>query len=570
MRNQFFGGVQNLTETEDARPAVWLVYQNENRTIDYTFDCSSNDTALVSPFDEKDEVRNLLSPYDTLTLKRGPKKLGIDGSEEFNGCLDKLTLNPWDFRAYVRKEDWITPPPMLTRFSPGHDARILSKVRPDEKESIDIEFQFSQEMDCDSITKNILVSSTTADKSIPSVDSESVVCSKIQDSDPPPYIGAVTSAWSWKATLRDVSNGVHSLTIQNASTTDGVSTGSTDHVFFRIGQAENPMVFPRTANYSGSVLSKDADGLRVSHQASGADQWRYSTNWGSSWSDWQIYDGATVTVAKQKWSGSNRQKWNGDHIILQYWSRTTGSSTHIQHADVDQKQSPRRWPHLFANGVFNQFGFDGGLRNGFKLSNNLWKFHLNTEWPHEVQANVWGMNPDGQPDQSFIYGDIDNDTILDRLPPDALKPAMINLTEFPPSPHLAYQINIDDATYKYTLTPVGSRLQQIVVFALLWSLPVLAGAISIWTYMGAFYGVKFNKIGLSMPKGVSWFRSRHKFSKLEDDDIEEVHRMRPLFLSKAHQRYDSGVSNISVAPAAKEKRRKVIIATMEVTRPLEP
>ncbi|KAG9697868.1 putative alpha 1,3 glucan synthase, partial [Aureobasidium melanogenum] len=563
MRNQFFNGVQNLTGTADAKPAVWLVYQNENHTVDYTFDCSSNDTALISVFDEEEEVRNLLSPYDTLTLKRGPKKLGIDGSKTFNGCLDKLTMYPWDFRVYVRKADWIEPTPMLTRFSPGHDARILSRVNTGEKESVDVELQFSQEMDCDSITKNIVVTSTTADKISPGIDTKSVVCSKIQDSNPPPYIGAITSAWSWKATLVDVSNGVHSLTIQNASTTNGVSTGSTDHVFFRIGQAENPIVFPRTANYSSNVLSEGSDGdLLVSHQAAGADKWRYSTNWGSTWSDWQNYDGTNSTVKKQPWSGTKSQRWTGDHIVLQYWNRVLGSSTHIQHADANQKQAPRRFPHLFANGDFNQFGFDGGLKNSFKMADDGWDFHLMTEWPHLVQINVWGMNPDGQPDQSFIYGDIDNDTVLDRLPPDALSPAVINITKLPDT-YLAYKISIDDATYKYKLIPAGSRLVQVLTFALLWSLPVLTGAISIWTYMGAFYGVKFNKIGLSMPKGMPSFWKRHKFTKLADDDVEEVgHRMRPLFLSRSHQRYDSGASGITIA-ANKDKRRKVIIATME-------
>jgi alpha-1,3-glucan synthase len=388
MRNQFFNGVQNLTNSVDAKPAVWLVYQNEDHIVDYTFDCSSNDTALISVFDEEEEVRNLLSPYDTITLKRGPKKLSIDGSEKFNGCLDKLTMNPWDFRIYVRKADWIEPAPTLTRFNPGHDARILSNVGPGEKESVDIELQFSQEMDCDSITKNIIVTSTTADKSSPGLDTKSVVCSKIPDSNPLPYIGAVTSAWSWKATLVDVAHGVHSLTVQNASTTNGVSTGSTDHLFFRIGQAENPIVFPRTANYSSSVLSKGADGaLLVSHQADGADKWRYSTNWGSTWSDWQNYDGTNSTVKLQPWSGTKHQKWSGDHIVLQYWNRVIGSSTHIQHADVDQK-APRRFPHLFAEGKFNQFGFDGGLKNTFKMSDDAWDFHLMTEWPHQVQVNV--------------------------------------------------------------------------------------------------------------------------------------------------------------------------------------
>jgi hypothetical protein len=50
---------------------------------------------------------------------------------------------------------------------------------------------------------------------------------------------------------------------------------------------------------------------------------------------------------------------------------------------------------------------------------------------------------------------------------------------------------------------------------------------------------------------------------LADDDVEEVgHRMRPLFLGKSHQRYDSAASGMSMG-TAKDKRRKVIIATME-------
>ncbi|KAI5272965.1 putative alpha 1,3 glucan synthase [Aureobasidium subglaciale] len=530
MRNQFFNGVQNLTGSTDAKPAVWLVYQNEDHSVDYTFDCSSNGTALVSVFDEEEEVRNLLSPYDTITLKRGTQKLEIDGSKKFNGCLDKLTLGAWDFRVYVRKADWIEPAPMLTRFNPGHDARVLSKVSQSKTECIDVEFQYSQEMDCDSITKGISITSTTANKGSPTLNTKSVVCSKIQDSDPPPYIGGITSVWSWKATLIDVSHGVHSLTIKNASTVDRVSTDSTDHVFFRIGQAENPIVFPRTANYSSNVLSKGNGGdLLVAHQAAGADKWRYSTNWGSTWSDWQNYDGATSTVTKQAWSGAKHQKWSGDHIM---WTKRKDLEDFLT---FSQTVSSTNSASMVAYET---------------LSSEL--------------VNVWGMNPDGQPDQSFIYGDIDNDAVLDRLPPDALSPALINLTEFSPNPYLAYKISISDASFTYKLIPTGSRLIQVLIFTLLWSLPILTGVVSIWTYMSAFYGVKFNKIGLSLPKGMPSFRNRHKFSKLADEDAEDIqgHRMQPLFLGKSHQRYDSGTSGITIA-ANKDKRRKVIIATME-------
>lgn len=32
-----------------------------------------------------------------------------------------------------------------------------------------------------------------------------------------------------------------------------------------------------------------------------------------------------------------------------------------------------------------------------------------------AQINVWGVNPDGQPDQTYVLGDADGDSVLDRL-----------------------------------------------------------------------------------------------------------------------------------------------------------
>ncbi|TKA69838.1 hypothetical protein B0A49_07425 [Cryomyces minteri] len=566
MRDQF-PQVQNLTGVSAGNQSVWLVYQNDNHTIKYAFDCASNETALIAPFDTKTVVKNLLSPYDELTLKDGPKKLGIDGSEELNGCLDELQLAAWDFRVYVPKSEWIAPPPMLTSFSPGHDARLLSTTTRDGQETVDIELQFSAEMECTSVTQNIILDSTTSDKSVPQIDNSSISCTNIVAVSPP-YVGAVASTWSWKAKLTGVSNGVHTLTVRNASASNGAVTDSVDRFIFRTGQADNPMVFPRLANHSSDVLHKEttSGALSASHKASGADKWRYSLNWGSSWSDWADYVGGNTTLAKQPWSGTNLQSWSGDHVILQYWSRMTGSSNYIQHGDVaSEKQIPRRFPHLFAHGPFNEYGFDGGLNNRFRLdSDGLWKFHFAAEWPSLFEVNVWGMNPDGLPDQSFVFGDVDNDTVLDRLPPDSLAPAVVNFTSLPPSPFLAYRMELNDGDYRFRRVPVGSRFHQVLLFALLWTIPVLTGATSIWTYMGAFYGVKFNKFGVGGAKNLlPKFGLRRKFEKLADDD-EEDHKLRPMLLANLRPRTVSTASATLIPTiAVSAKRRKVLIGTME-------
>lgn len=40
--------------------------------------------------------------------------------------LPEITLEPFGFRAYVPEDIWLIGPPVLTGFSPGHDARLLT------------------------------------------------------------------------------------------------------------------------------------------------------------------------------------------------------------------------------------------------------------------------------------------------------------------------------------------------------------------------------------------------------------------------------------------------------------
>jgi alpha-1,3-glucan synthase len=557
-----------IQELDAGNQSVWLVYSNEDHRVTYSFDCSQNETALLAPFPEGTTVKNLLSPYEEIKLEDGPnKKLFIDKSQEKNGCLKELVLDPWGFKAFVPKSAWEQPPPRLTNFIPGHDARLASTP------NLDIELHFSEESDCDLVTSNLIINSTTQDHSVPKIDKASIHCDKTTQSDAPSYGAYIASQWKWTATLNDVSDGIHMLTLDmssGAGTDAEKSTGSVDRLMFRVGQADNPLVFSQSPHSNPSNYAKDPQSkeLKVTHTAAGADKWRYSTNWGSSWSPWSDYEGGTATVAKLPWSGTPRQRWSGEHIILQYWSNMAGSSDHITHADTDWAQKiPRRFPHLFVHGNFNMFGFDGGLPNSLKLdaSKGVSKFHLSTEWPTKVQLNVWGMNPDGKPDQTFVYGDLDGDNVLDRALPGALSSTVLNFS-LPPSPHVAWSIKLDEASMRYELVPAGSRLVQILVFALLWALPIVAASLAIWIYMGAFYKIKFNKIGnpLKGKAGVlSFFKAkRGGFQRLDEEDRHSG--LRPLELGAMRNKGEKARSSYSGAVVApKTPRRCILIATME-------
>jgi alpha-1,3-glucan synthase len=253
-------------------------------------------------------------------------------------------------------------------------------------------------------------------------------------------------------------------------------------------------VFPRTANVSTTLLHRDNDGnLYITQQAPGAEKFRYSTNFQSTFSDWLDYTGGNVTLNATVWSGTKNQEWSGEHVNVQYWSSLLGSSDHVQEGDLDTPSgypSTRRWPHAFMMGPFNLYGFDAGIQNQMTLgSNGLWTYNFMADWPALVQVNLWGINPDGQPDQSYVYGDVDGDSILDRLPPSSLASNTLNITEGPTAPYLSWQIVINDGSRRFILLPQGSRHLQITMLVLMWIIPPITGIIAVIIFKKSFYQV---------------------------------------------------------------------------------
>ncbi|KAK0725972.1 hypothetical protein B0H67DRAFT_144279 [Lasiosphaeris hirsuta] len=522
-----------------ASKPVWFVYHNIDKETTYTFNCRNEKDAFISPFDSGAKVQNLFAPYDVITLENSPAELGFAGSEKNSGCISKITLKPFEFRAYVGEGDFVKPPPMITKFTPGHDATINSETLNGQ---LEITLEFSEVMDCDKVGDAISISSTVESGGSPKMGQP--VCSRMTSTRIADFTGSIPSVWRFTAKLTGVEDGVHEITVDSPESAAGISTDAKDHFYFRVGKPNNPIVFPSSANYSETILTKEGNDLFVNHAAAGADKWRYTTNWKSSWSSWADYKGGKEKIENLPWSGTPLQAWDGDHVIVQYWSKKLSSSAFMQEGD-STPQKPRRFPHIFAHGTFNKFGFDAGIKNGLALNQDgEWEVHLMDEWPTTFQLNVWGMNPDQKPDAGFVYGDVEGDGVLDRMPPSSLALNVLNATDPPPMPALSYKLIFNDATLRFRKEPQGNMWIQIILFILLAVLPIVGGLTAVWIFMGSFYKVKVNKVGFKkrrMPFGnlgarlstLSFENFRHK-----DDDAMEM-------------------------AAIPGKRRKVIIATIE-------
>lgn len=155
-----------------------------------------------------------------------------------------------------------------------------------------------------------------------------------------------------------------------------------------------------------------------------------------------------------------------------------------------------RWPHVFLHGGWNEYGYDSGLAHSMAQDDaGIWTFDWMAEYPNEIQFNVWGSNPDGQPDLTRAFGDVDKDGVLDLLSPVSLLKNVVNVSHYPPASHLAYRVEVNDADLRYILRPIGSSARQAALFALLAGVPIITALAGVWIYKRSFYDVKFNQIG---------------------------------------------------------------------------
>lgn len=560
-------GYNTQTQTDAATNSsnIWLVYHNQPNETTYSFTCSDaslevTSTSFLSPFDAGKTVRNLMNGSEATYVLSDSAVANKNrtGTTANAGCFDSLTMAPYEFKVFVVEDDYVAPGPMITSFSPGHDYQIDSSVVTNGEQEISL--GFSVAMDCDAVTAAVSVTSYvdgTGAQNVTTVGTAS--CAAVAGAETGNFVGFVPTAWQWTATLSGLVDGIHKITVANATTAAGVSTSSIDHFLLRMGLPSNPVVWPEKANYSTSLLTVSGkEIMTVHHNAPGAQKYRYSTNWGSTWSDWDTYTGDSHTITTLTWTGTDAQAWDGYHLQVQYWSQPLGSSAFIQHGDAGVDYQ-RQFPHIFFHGDYNDWGYDAGVISKMKQTGNgTWQKHFMYEWPANVQANIWGVNPDGKIDATFIYGDIDGDGILDRLAPSSLSQNVFNMSDPPTWPALSFRIEVDDSTWGIKAVPTGSVYLQIFLYWLLAIVPIITAGLAGWVYMRGFYQVKVNKKG---------FKRKSKLFLNLDGLLHPG--TRGSNGDKKGEKMSIALRAISPSPSATpvikgpDGRRTVLVATME-------
>jgi len=210
-------GVQTLNGVFNDQ--VWLLFMNENVTQTYTYDCKQS-LWISSPFESNTTVQNLFAPYETYTLQDSLSSFFNNSQAPWYGCLPSITMEPFSFKAFVPVDQWVPPLPALTRYVPGHDARIQVEAGSANATSLDISFEFNTPMNCDSVTNamSFNMSSSGIGGNVTVLQS-SIVCSNVTNPILPTISGASFSVWSWSATLQNVPDGILTIQLDNPAST---------------------------------------------------------------------------------------------------------------------------------------------------------------------------------------------------------------------------------------------------------------------------------------------------------------------------------------------------------------
>lgn len=180
----------------------------------------------------------------------------------------------------------------------------------------------------------------------------------------------------------------------------------------------------------------------------------------------------------------------------------------------------------------------------------FWELEIMANWPTYVQLNVWGFD-------DYYYGDVDNDGILDRLPPNTAAPNYVNMSA-PPTPHLSWSLIVDDSTMRWWLKPRGQSWVGATMYALLLAIPIITGTLAVLIFMWSFYGIRHNQYGVKAKSSNSYFPILGAFTKSTSDLKEGAG-------AAASQMFGGHKHNGDIIgwPEDKNKRRKVLIATLE-------
>ncbi|TFK76403.1 hypothetical protein BDN72DRAFT_234531 [Pluteus cervinus] len=537
-------GVQQLGGTYQDQ--VWLLYTNENATQSYSYDCKQS-LWISSPYDSNTRVKNLFAPYEEYDLQESLSSMNNDSQAPWFGCLPSVTMEGYGFKALVPIAEWVPPPPALTAFNPGHDARLLVNPGDANATNVDISIEFNTEMGCDSVTNSMSFNMSSSGKGGPPSVSN-VQCGAVTDPPDSRVAGGSVSTWKWSATLQNFPDGILTITLNNPATASGNTTNAIDHLMLRKGSSDNVLVFPENEYDKSNSFTSSNGKYTFTHHALGADMFRYSWNFGKNWTQWQNWEDTTDIDPSPFQSSDNF--WAGQHIIVQYWSQAALSVGAVVHADVNYNGPMRRVPQFLARGPFNQWGFDRGIPSLMsKNKDGQWELQIMAAWPTYLQLNVWGYD-------DYYYGDTDGDGVLDRLPPNTVAPNYLNMSA-PPHPHLSWSLLIDDSDMSWTLKPRGEASVGAIMYALLTTIPLITGVLAVVIFMWTFYGIRHNQYGAKTKSHTNYFPILGALSNKSTSDLKDGVPMSEKLFGHKH------TTEVIGWPEDKHKRRKCLIATLE-------
>lgn len=215
-------GIQNFTG--DHVDNVWLLYTNENTTTSYQFNCT-DPLWISSPYQSGVTVRNLLPPFEQYQLQPSLDSFFKNNAPPFTGCLPAVSFDAYGFKALVPVSSWVSPLPIMTKFTPGHDHRIMVAAGDPNATNIDVSFEYNIEMDCNSLTNALTFQTSSSGKGgNVTVDPNSIKCGAVQNPDPALIFATQTSVWSWSGTLNNVPDGLIQISLGNIATQGGNAT----------------------------------------------------------------------------------------------------------------------------------------------------------------------------------------------------------------------------------------------------------------------------------------------------------------------------------------------------------
>lgn len=204
------------------KDVVWMLYTNENTTQTYTFNCKQSNW-ISAPFNSGTTLKNLFAPYETYTLQDSLSSAANNSQPPWIGCLPSVVMEPFSFKAFVPVSQWTAPPPYITRFVPGHDARLMANPGDVNATTIDISLEFNTAMDCQGVTKSISFNmSSSAKGNAPTI--QNAHCSAAQSQNTSTLAGVSVSTFAWFGTLTNVPDGVLTITVNNPVSSDGTNS----------------------------------------------------------------------------------------------------------------------------------------------------------------------------------------------------------------------------------------------------------------------------------------------------------------------------------------------------------